>query len=204
MLYSLPYIFNFQTISKRSNIIIDNVEIVDLVTPIVEIEKKMRTSKPPILVTKEFEGRPHLISEIEYGSADYTDLLLLYNGIPNPFMVKEGMRLIIYELEDMLSNIKEIKDKNLVDKKSFSNKIGSKDEKRLKKLISKNNKISENDVEIRSTNDVATGGNQTTVDDGKIILGTDVTNKRCTDAISETQSLTENIRKAVKDALKNT
>lgn len=52
--------------------------------------KDIQQTGAPIEVTKEYIGRPDLISFAKYGTDKYGDIICKINGISNPFELNEG------------------------------------------------------------------------------------------------------------------
>ena len=199
---ALPELINLITIRNRKEIEIDDIKMLDLTDQVIVIKKQLEFSRPPIVVPKEFEGRPDLISKLVYGSEDHTDLLLFFNGYSNPLMIEAGMTLIVPDLNSMLMNVedKQETDTENESKKNFNKKLPKKDEKRIRQLISKKTGVPVDQVDVRPPNIPAEGIKPTQVEDGKIILGTDVA-ERCKNELSETQNLSEIIREAVREKI---
>jgi len=201
----LPKLINFITINNRKEIEIEGEEpILDFTDQIIVFKKQLTFSRPPIVISKELEGRIDLVSKLQYGSEDHADLLLFFNGIPNPLMIEEGMVLVIPDLNSMQNNVVDPQtlDGGNESKKNFNKKLPKKDENRIKKIISKATGTPEDQVEIRPPNIPKDGSLAVTPTNGKIILGTNVT-ERCEDKLSQTQKLSEIIRQAVKDKIAN-
>lgn len=198
-------IFSFATINNKKEIDSPDGKMLDLTESVFDIKVPLRFSNPPVLVTKEFEGRPHLIAKLEYGTEDMTDLMLFYNGIGNGLMIQEGMILAIPDRESMLANLKDNtkSDTNNISKAKFNEKISKKDKDRIKQLIIKNNADIKEPIEIRPPNITKDGTQQVTPVEGKIVLGTNISDIRCKDKLSPTQTLTEQIREAVKTKIKS-
>jgi hypothetical protein len=56
-------------------------------------------------IPKEFEMRPDLISGAVYNNSLYAEIILKYNGISNPFSIKEGDLILIPALDSVLGVI---------------------------------------------------------------------------------------------------
>jgi len=146
-------------------------------------------------------GKPHLISRKVYGSENYSDIILSFNGISNPLSVEYGITLYIPDLQFCLNNIN-------------SNKLKNKKQNESKKLFQK--RLSDNQLkeinaiievgEPRLPNMVAEGAEQITFVDGDtMILGTDIVDtKRCGKNLSENQILSERIKEAVRIKINET
>lgn len=72
----------------------DGNEIVDLTVQSVKGTTNVPTINM-ILVGKDEEMRIDLISKYGYGSVDFSEKVLKYNGISNPFSIEEGDFLVI-------------------------------------------------------------------------------------------------------------
>lgn len=59
-------------------------------------------------VSRDYLMRPDLISQVVYNSTLYTEFILKYNGISNPFTIDEGDVIIIPNLESAKQNTKTV------------------------------------------------------------------------------------------------
>lgn len=200
-------IFDFIFIRNRREIEDDEGnKFLDLSEPLVNFTKQLQVAQQPIEVTAEFEGRPDLIARAVYGTEDAMDLMLYFNGISNPLMVQRGMFITVFDFDSMKANIKnpQNEDANNLSKQNFSNKISKQDKNRIKALQDKQREGgAPTEDDFRTPTMTKPGTEQTTPVDGRIVLGTNVTDERCKDNVSATQSLSEEIRKAVKDKVVN-
>lgn len=64
------------------------VEAYDLLTG--NFNYKLRSLSYPLVVTKDYIGRPDLISLAKYETDSYADIICKINGISNPFEMNEG------------------------------------------------------------------------------------------------------------------
>lgn len=92
-----------------------------------------------IEVTKEYNGRPDLISQAVYHTDEYADILCKLNGISNPFELCEGNRVIcpgeqlinkIADLDISQSNLEGLADDTSSLLKKYNNYKKEKNEKR--------------------------------------------------------------------------
>lgn len=194
-----PVLFNLSSVKNRREIFSNGENIIDFTEQFFVITRNLVLKKPPIIITKEFECRPHLIAKIEYGTEDYTDLLLMCNGIGSFAYIKEGMRLNIYTIDSMLANSVNLTSNNNKNNKNndYASKLPKRDVERIKQLIKQETGII--DAEILAPNQPVSGTQTLTPSDGQIILGTNISNTRCKQTLSQNQSYTESIRKAVRD-----
>ena len=121
--------------------------------------------------------RPDLVSHNYYGSHDYMDVMLKYNGVSNPFSLYEGQLLFLPDLSELQKIIKEplpIKDISDVEidevESIFVNPKTTQDEKRLE-MLKKQNK----GKEVLPSNVTRKGDKNVKIKDGKIVFGEDVT-----------------------------
>jgi len=82
------------------------------------------------LVTDEYEGRLDLISKYKYGSTDYVEELMAINNIYNPWSIKSGDEIIVFDSSEVFASlyksdeiIGENKDNILLMNKNKTNKI---------------------------------------------------------------------------------
>jgi hypothetical protein len=79
----------------------DGVKIKDLTNSMFNMKTGNYISYTVYKVPKEYEMRPDLISGAVYNNSQYTELILKYNGISNPFTIKEGDIILIPNLDSM-------------------------------------------------------------------------------------------------------
>jgi len=79
----------------------DGIEIKDLTSSMFDLKSLNYISYNVYKVPKEFEMRPDLISGAVYNNSLYAELILKYNGISNPFSIKEGDIILIPNLGSM-------------------------------------------------------------------------------------------------------
>lgn len=201
---SASKIFDFITIRNRKEITVDGEKIIDFTGSVIDFKFPLKFSEPPVVVSQEFEGRPHLIAKLKYGTEELTDLLLFFNGISNPLSVQKGMILAIPDRDSMLANVRDINktETNNVSKSKFNEKLSKKDKDRIQQLIDRNNIGQASTGDFRTPNMVKDGTQDVTPIDGRVVLGTNVSDVRCKNQISGTQTLTELTRAAVKEKLK--
>ena len=91
-------------------------EIKDLTSSMFDLKFASYIKTSVFKVPKEFEMRIDLISLSVYSSTEYAELILKYNGISNPFSIKEGDVILIPALDSMRSIIKDNVKSTNVDK----------------------------------------------------------------------------------------
>lgn len=79
----------------------DGHKIKDLTASMFNMNIKNYIKYSVYKVPKEFEMRPDLISGAVYNDLMYAELILKYNGISNPFTIKEGDIILIPSLDSM-------------------------------------------------------------------------------------------------------
>lgn len=79
----------------------DGIEIVDLTNTMFDIQAANYISYSVYKVPKEFEMRPDLIAGAVYNNSLYAEYILKFNGISNPFTIKEGDIILIPSLDSM-------------------------------------------------------------------------------------------------------
>lgn len=90
--------------SIKPTIIVEGEKIVDLTYP------SIRYNYDPFIigvlnVTEFTSMRPDLISKAAYGTIDYWDFILKYNGISNPFSLGPSDQLLIPSLDTMKDQV---------------------------------------------------------------------------------------------------
>jgi len=81
----------------------DGIEIKDLTSSMFDLRMNSYLKYTVYKVPKEFEMRPDLISGAVYNNTLYAEFILKYNGISNPFTIKEGDIILIPTLDSMES-----------------------------------------------------------------------------------------------------
>lgn len=79
----------------------DGVEIKDLTASMFDLRANNYVKYNVYKVPKEYEMRPDLISGAVYNNSLYAEIILKYNGISNPFSIKEGDIILIPSLDSM-------------------------------------------------------------------------------------------------------
>lgn len=199
-------ILDFITIRNKNEISINNgtEKALDMSEGVVEDKIQLRYSSAPVIITEELAGKPTSISKIKYDDGSFGDLLCHYNGISNPLMIPEGYIFFTPELDSMVLNVVDKnndKSKNK-SKENLNKKLSKKDKNRVQSLINRSkaaattvgddiatpNMSDENIPDIVAVN-------------GEVILGNNVTNTRCSQELSATQTRSESIKKAIKDEI---
>lgn len=79
----------------------DGTEVRDLTVPTYDLTVTGSTTFSAYKVSKEFEMRIDLISGAVYNDSMYAEHILKFNGISNPFSIKEGDVILIPNLNSM-------------------------------------------------------------------------------------------------------
>ena len=96
-----------RSLDKKKTYIFDGIEVVDLSESIIEKKKAMTQICTPYKVSKELEMRPDLVSKYLYGSTDYTEMLLKYSLINNPFSIERGDLIFAASLSNIYNPVKD-------------------------------------------------------------------------------------------------
>jgi hypothetical protein len=99
--------FNRSIDSKNKYILDDGTEVYDLADGIFDPNKAMTQICSIFKLRKEYEMRPDLVSMVLYGSTDYTEMVLKYSLIPNPFAIEEDDLIYNAALSNIYNPIKE-------------------------------------------------------------------------------------------------
>ena len=153
---------------------IDNdIEAIDLSESIFDPNKAMTQICSIFKVRKEYEMRPDLVSTALYGTSDYTEMILKYSLINNPFAIEKDDLIYAASLSDIYNPIKNTDIDNngvfdavknyhkYIDKSKVPEKPGS---DKVNISIPSSNK----DLEANISK---TGNTGLTVKDGKIYFG---------------------------------
>ena len=96
-----------RSLDRKKTYIFDGIEVVDLSESIFDPKKAMTQICTPYKVSKELEMRPDLISKYLYGSTDYTEMLLKYSLINNPFSIERGDLIFAASLSNIYNPVKD-------------------------------------------------------------------------------------------------
>ena len=150
-----------------------DTEVVDLSEGIFDPNKAMTQICSIFKVRKEYEMRPDLVSQVLYGSSDYTEMVLKYSLISNPFAIEKDDLIYAASLADIYNPVKDTTIDNTgvfdavknyhkyIDKSKVPEKPGS---DKVNISIPSSNK----DLEANISK---TGNTGLTIKDGKIYFG---------------------------------
>lgn len=188
-------------------ITLNNEKVIDLTYP------SIRYNYNPyivgvISVTDKLVMRPDLISMSAYGSSDFWDMILKYNGISNPFSLGSDDRLLIPSLEDMNDQIAPsgVQDKiaDAVRKQYIDVSKKSQEDPRLAELEKKRREAQRKKAEgigVSSVNNLPpniaeAGDREIVIKGGKIYFGPDVSRnkKACEKPISKSELISKLIK----------
>ena len=159
--------------SKGTYKIDQGIEVIDLADGIFDPNKAMTQICSIYKVRKEYEMRPDLISSVLYGTTDYTEMILKYSLINNPFALEKDDLIYGASMSDIYNPIKDTEIDNTgvfdavknyhkyIDKSKVPEKPGS---DKVNISIPSSNKDSEANIS-------KTGNTGLTVKDGKIHFG---------------------------------
>ena len=159
--------------SKGTYKIDQDIEVIDLADGIFDQDKAMTQICSVYKVRKEYEMRPDLISSVLYGTTDYTEMILKYSLINNPFALEKDDLIYGASMSDIYNPVKDTEIDNTgvfdavknyhkyIDKSKVPEKPGS---DKVNISIPSSNKDSEANIS-------KTGNTGLTVKDGKIYFG---------------------------------
>ena len=159
--------------SKGTYKIDQGIEVIDLADGIFDPNKAMTQICSIYKVRKEYEMRPDLISSVLYGTTDYTEMILKYSLINNPFALEKDDLIYGASMSDIYNPVKDTEIDNTgvfdavknyhkyIDKSKVPEKPGS---DKVNIRIPSSNKDSEANIS-------KTGNTGLTVKDGKIYFG---------------------------------
>jgi hypothetical protein len=93
----------------------DGLQIRDLTKSIFDYNQQNFVTFSAYKVPKEYVMRPDLISQAVYNDTAYTELILKYNGISNPFSIDQDDVILIPSLDSAKENLVQRIDPNLGD-----------------------------------------------------------------------------------------
>ena len=94
-----------RSLDRKKTYMFDGIEVVDLSESIFDPKKAMTQICTPYKVSKELEMRPDLVSKYLYGSTDYTEMLLKYSLINNPFSIERGDLIFAASLSNIFNTV---------------------------------------------------------------------------------------------------
>ena len=159
--------------SKVTYKIDQGIEVIDLADGIFDPNKAMTQICSIYKVRKEYEMRPDLISSVLYGTTDYTEMILKYSLINNPFALEKDDLIYGASMSDIYNPVKDTEIDNTgvfdavknyhkyIDKSKVPEKPGS---DKVNISIPSSNKDSEANIS-------KTGNTGLTVKDGKTYFG---------------------------------
>lgn len=218
----------YYSVETRQEIEINGEKIIDFTDQIFSHKNAVNFNhNGTFIIAPEFEGKPNLVSYALYTDQNVADMMMFYSEISNPFSISSDMIVMMPNISDAMNAVnsqtseikKKKKNKSQIE---FAKKINVQDKKRIMELIKQNNPISEFLPDIANINDAGintkTGKistfddyikspNMTTSDqlkivDGKVILGANVSNRRCSDKATPTQGLSISIRQSILTKIK--
>ena len=84
----------------------DGHVIRDLTKSMFDFTANNNVSLEAYRVPKEFEMRPDLCAQAMYNNTNYSEFILKYNGISNPFSLQEGEIIVVPGLDGAQKNVK--------------------------------------------------------------------------------------------------
>lgn len=182
-----------KSLDNKGRYIVDgDIEVVDLGESIFDPSKSIKQLYSVYRVSKDYEMRPDILSRVLYGTTDYTEMILKYSMINNPFSLEKGD--VIYavtidsiyhpvkdvdyektEVFDAVKNYHKYIDKTKVPENAGSDKVPTKST--YKPTIDNNGNASNTTNALQSNNGpveaniTKTGNSGITIKDGKIYFG---------------------------------
>jgi hypothetical protein len=83
----------------------DGTSVRDLTDTMFSLQNKNYVTYNIFRVPRDYVMRPDLISKVIYNNSAYTEIILKYNGISNPFTINEGDMILVPNLESAQANI---------------------------------------------------------------------------------------------------
>lgn len=96
-----------RTLDHKKTYMYDGVEVVDLTESIFDEKKAMTQICSLYKVSKELEMRPDLVSKSLYGTTDYTEMILKYSMINNPFSIEQGDLVFSASIDGIYNPVKD-------------------------------------------------------------------------------------------------
>ena len=93
--------------NKNTYFVGDNIEVIDLGESIFDPNVSANHLYSIYKVSKEYNMRPDLVSMSLYGSTDYTEMVLKYSMINNPFAIEAGDMVFASSLTSIYNAVKD-------------------------------------------------------------------------------------------------
>ena len=170
-----------RTLDHKGTYMYDGIEVVDLADSIFDSNIAMTQICSLYKVSKELEMRPDLVSKSLYGTTDYTEMILKYSLINNPFSIECGDLIYSASISSIYNPVKETSAdstgmfdavKNYhkyIDKSKVPEKAGS-DSVNVQ-VSQQKNSIQKNNESPSEANISKKGGSGLTLKNGKIYFG---------------------------------
>lgn len=102
-----------KTLDSKKTYFIDNeTEVVDLADTIFNPNVSVNHLYTMYKVSKEYNMRPDLLSKVLYGTTDYTEMILKYSMINNPFAIEEGDLIFAASMTSVYQAVKDTEKEN--------------------------------------------------------------------------------------------
>ena len=185
--------FNKTLDSKGRYTVGDGIEVVDLADTIFNPNVSAKHLYSIYKISKEYDMRPDLVSMALYGTTDYTEMVLKYSMINNPFAIEAGDMVFASSLTSIYNAVKDVEYEKTVmfdaiknyhkyiDKKKVPDSPGS-DKVKAKSSYDPNGNGNGNNNSSMTANGLnnngpveanitKTGNSGITIKDGKIYFG---------------------------------
>lgn len=175
--------------SKGKYTVGDGIEVVDLADTIFNPNVSAKHLYSIYKISKEYDMRPDLVSMALYGTTDYTEMVLKYSMINNPFAIEAGDMVFASSLTSIYNAVKDVEyEKTImfdaiknyhkyIDKKKVPDSPGSdkvKDKSSYDPNAGYNGSTTANGLNNNGpveANITKTGNSGITIKDGKIYFG---------------------------------
>ena len=175
--------------SKGRYTVGDGIEVVDLADTIFNPNVSAKHLYSIYKISKEYDMRPDLVSMALYGTTDYTEMVLKYSMINNPFAIEAGDMVFASSLTSIYNAVKDVEyEKTImfdaiknyhkyIDKKKVPDSPGSdkvKDKSSYDPNAGYNGSTTANGLNNNGpveANITKTGNSGITIKDGKIYFG---------------------------------
>ena len=94
--------------SKGRYTVGDGIEVVDLADTIFNPNVSAKHLYSIYKISKEYDMRPDLVSMALYGTTDYTEMVLKYSMINNPFAIEAGDMVFASSLTSIYNAVKDV------------------------------------------------------------------------------------------------
>ena len=140
---------SYRSIEEREVVTVNGQQIIDFTTPMFGHSVPMEYDPNLVQISKELEGKPHLLALGLGNSEDDADAILAYNYVSNPFSIDSSMVFVAPNFYTVNSDVERTKKKyqrfsvikknDNLSQAELNKRINNKDKRRLLELMRQTN-----------------------------------------------------------------